>query len=282
MCRLYGFRATEPTKVECTLVYAQNALMAQSRQDLAGLSHGHGWGVAIYEDHQPLVEKQAWAAYHGEHFRRAAARIHACAALAHIRRATVGPAALENTHPFAHGSWAFAHNGTIPSFDRVRPQMLAATAPHHRAAIAGATDSEHLFRMLMTALDAESGETLTETVRQILVQIIDWCRAVDPAAAIGLNVMLTDGQQFVGSRWGRSLFYVERLGVHDCEICGFPHIWHDPRRDYRATVVASEPISHEAWTEVPEGSIFSIAPDMSLHIEPLLSATQMAEAAHEN
>ena len=25
MCRLYGFRANEPTKVECTLVYAQNA-----------------------------------------------------------------------------------------------------------------------------------------------------------------------------------------------------------------------------------------------------------------
>ena len=37
MCRLYGFRANEPTKVECTLVHAQNALIVQSREDLAGL-----------------------------------------------------------------------------------------------------------------------------------------------------------------------------------------------------------------------------------------------------
>ena len=27
MCRLYGFRANEETKVECTLVHAQNALL---------------------------------------------------------------------------------------------------------------------------------------------------------------------------------------------------------------------------------------------------------------
>lgn len=269
MCRLYGFRASEPTKVECTLVYAQNALMEQSRQDLAGLSHGHGWGVAIYEDHQPVVEKQAWAAYHGEHFRRAAARIHACATLAHIRRATVGPAALENTHPFAHGVWAFAHNGTIPHFDEVRPRMLGATAAPHRAAIGGSTDSEHLFRMLMTAVEAAPGQALTDTLGRTLARIIGWCRDIDAEAPIGLNVMLTDGHQFVGSRWGRTLYYVEREGVHDCEICGFPHIWHDPSRDYRATVVASEPISHEAWTEVPEGSVYRIEPDMTLHIEPL-------------
>jgi predicted glutamine amidotransferase len=270
MCRLYGLRATEPTKVECTLVYAQNALMSQSRQDLAGHSHGHGWGVAIYEDHMPRIEKQAWAAFHGEHFRQAAARIHARAVLAHIRRATVGPAAPENTHPFVHDRWAFAHNGTIPHFDTVRARMLEATAAPHRASIGGSTDSEHLFHMLLTAIEAAPTQPLTEVVRQTLKRIIDWCHSVDPTSPIGLNVLLTDGDQFVGSRWGRTLFYVERDGVHDCEICGFPHIRHHRDHNYRATVVASEPISHEAWQEVPEGSIFRIAPDMSLQLEPLL------------
>ncbi len=279
MCRLYGLRATEPTKVECTLVYAQNALMSQSRQDLAGLSHGHGWGVAIYEDHLPGVEKQAWAAYHGEHFKRAAARIHACSVLAHIRRATVGPAALENTHPFTHNQWAFAHNGTIPHFDTVRPLMLAAMAPRHRAAITGSTDSEHLFRMLMTAIEAAPERPITEIIRHTLTQVIDWCHTVDVGSRIGVNILLTDGQQFAGSRWGRTLYYVERHGVHDCEICGFPHIWHHPDRDYRATVVASEPISHEAWTEIPERSIFRIEPDMSLRIEPLLVPASTVDKA---
>jgi predicted glutamine amidotransferase len=111
MCRLYGFRATEPTKVECTLVHAQNALMVQSRRD----RHGHGWGIATYEDHRPRVERHA---------------------------------------------------------------------------------------------------------------------------------------------------------VQDCEICGFPHIHHTAGHDYRALVVASEPISREEWREVPEHSIHSVTPDMCLRSEP--------------
>ena len=121
MCRLYGFRANEATEVECSLVHAQNALMHQSREDLAGYSHVHGWGVAAYENAQPHVERQAWAAYYGEHFRRAAARIYARTVLAHIRRATVGEPGLENTHPFAEGHWTLIHNGTVPSFGAVKP-----------------------------------------------------------------------------------------------------------------------------------------------------------------
>lgn len=34
MCRLYGFLANERTKVECSLVHAQNALLHQSRADI--------------------------------------------------------------------------------------------------------------------------------------------------------------------------------------------------------------------------------------------------------
>lgn len=269
MCRLYGFRANEPTKVECTLVHAQNALMVQSRQDMAGHSHTHGWGVATYEDHHPHVERQAWAAYHGEHFRRAAARIYAQTVLGHVRRATVGPAALENTHPFSHGPWVLIHNGTLPKFDQIRDSMLAAMTPGHREAISGVTDSEHLFRFLMSLYEAKPGQPLLKTVRAGVSRVIEWCRLADPDARIGLNIILTDGDTLVGTRWGRGLHYVERDGIYDCEICGFPHIHHDPKLPYRAVVVASEPVTHEIWTEVPEGSIYAISADVHLHIEPL-------------
>lgn len=269
MCRLYGFRASEQTKVECTLVHAQNALMVQSRGDLEGLTHGHGWGVATFEDHEPQVERQAWAAYHGEHFRRAAARLYARTVLAHVRRATVGPAALENTHPFSHGRFAFAHNGTVPRFSEVRPQMLSAVSAEHRAAIRGVTDSEHVFRLLMTLRDRDAGLPLLEILRSGARQVIEWSAAIAPEAPIGLNLMLTDGQELAGTRWGRTLFYVERDGVYDCEICGFPHIHHEPGRSYRAVVVASEPLTHERWNEVPERSIYRVTPEFSLHIEPL-------------
>ncbi|MDJ0945144.1 MAG: class II glutamine amidotransferase [Kiloniellales bacterium] len=269
MCRLYGFRATEESKVECTLVHAQNALMVQSLEDLKGYTHAHGWGVAAYEDHRPLVEKEAWAAYHGEHFHRAAARIYARTVLAHVRRATVGLAIPDNTHPFVHETIAFAHNGTVPHFDALRPRFLNAMSDPQRAALRGTTDSEHVFRLLMTLRSRSPDLTLAELLRQGARLVFDWCQARDPAAKIGLNLLMTDGAEIAGTRIGRGLFYVERDGVYDCEICGFPHIHHVPSRDYRAVVVASEPITRETWQEVPADSLIRITPQAELVIQPL-------------
>lgn len=267
MCRLYGFRASAATKVECTLVHAQNALMVQSRGDSTGQSHTHGWGIAAYENGQPQVERKAWAAYHGEAFRKTAAALRARTVLAHVRQATVGDPALENTHPFSHGRWSLAHNGTVPNFQDVRPHLLAAMTPEHRAAIAGATDSEHLFHYLLSQHEQTTQKPLLETLRSGVRQVIDWCRQVDGTAPIGLNLILSDGDELVGSRWGRSLYGVERDGVQDCEVCGFPHAEGATPGGYRAVVVASEPISREDWIEVPEGSVYQVTADYRLSIE---------------
>ena len=269
MCRLYGFQATEPTKVECTLVHAQNALMVQSRRDREGLSHGHGWGVATYEDHHPRVERQAWAAYHGEHFQKAAARIHSRTVLAHVRRATVGLPAMENTHPFTWAQWAFAHNGTLPRFTKLRPKILDAIAPERRSLIEGVTDSEHVFHLLLTLYEREPELPLLEIVRRGVRQIACWYEEMGGIEKIGLNVLLTNGEQLAGSRWGRSLYRTERDSIRDCEICGFPHVHHTPGQPYRAVVVASEPITHETWLEIPERSVYTVTPAMTLHIEPV-------------
>ncbi len=272
MCRLYGFHATEPTKVECTLVHAQNALMAQSRSDLENVSHSHGWGVATYPESEeaPELERQAWAAHHGEHFQRAAARAYAETVIAHVRRATVGVAALENTHPFMHGRWVFAHNGTVPRFDAVRERLLGEIAPAHRALIKGQTDSEHLFRYALTLLEAGEAAGPRDAVSRVVKDVVAMIREVAPGDPIGLNLMLTDGDRLAGTRLGRTLVYVARDGVYDCEICGFPHIHHDPRTQYRAVVVASEPITSEPWREVPEGSLWRVNLD-----EPGLEITDL-------
>lgn len=269
MCRLYGFRANEPTKVECALVHAQNALMAQSRRDRSGESHLHGWGVATYENGLPHVERQAWAAYHGEHFRRAAARAYARTVLAHVRAATVGPPALENTHPFSSGPWSFVHNGTIPAFHRIRPAMRDAMSEHHRGAIRGDTDSEHLFHFILSLHEQQPARPLEQTVRAAVHQVLAWCRAEAPSLAAGLNVILTDGARMVGTRFGRSLFYLERQGLQSCDICGVPHVAHQPGRAYRSVEVASEPITDEPWMAVPEPALYSVTPAATLSVERL-------------
>ena len=269
MCRLYGLRATQPTRLECSLVQAQNALMAQSIQDREGMSHGHGWGVAEYSDGVPFVEKQAWAAYHGEHFKKTVARMYSRAAIAHIRRATVGQPGLENTHPFVHGVWLFAHNGTVPNFEQVRQRLLPELDELHRNEIHGTTDSEHVFRYLLTLWEGYPDRPLIETLRIGIEEIVAWAAEADPEARVSLNVLWTDGNTLVGSRLNRTLWYLERDGFVHCEICGKSHVHHDPKRPYRAVEVASEPITGENWLRIPNGAVFAVDPDMRLRIEQM-------------
>ncbi len=270
MCRLYAMHANEPTRVECGLVMAQNALMEQSKGDMEGLMHGHGWGVADYPDGVPIVENQTWAAFHGEHFKKAAARIYARTAVAHVRRATVGPTSIENTHPFVHGRWIFAHNGTVPFFDEVRFRMLGAMDPLHRVEVRGQTDSEHVFRYILSLFLRQPEAGLFESVRRGLDQIVGWCAEVDPDRAVGLNIVLTDGEHLIGSRLNRSLFHLSRDHLHVCTVCGRTHVKHEAKTAYRAVEVASEPVTiDEVWQEVPNGTVFRATEDFGLEMMPI-------------
>lgn len=269
MCRLYGFVATEATKVECTLVHAQNALMAQSRQDSRGFSHADGWGIAFHKGNRFSIERRAIAAYRGESFERAASRAHSRLVIAHVRRATVGEISLANTHPFAEGAWVFAHNGTVPNFAHIRERMLGEMTPSHRAAIRGSTDSEHIFRFLLSLQTLRPKQSPGEVLGDGLKSILAWSEDAGVTPSLGLNVLWSNGRTLLGSRLGRPLWYVEREGVRDCEVCGFPHVQHDPQRTYRACVLASEPISHEPWAEIPNEVVFTLDDDARIRFEPL-------------
>ena len=267
MCRLYGFRASEPTKVECTLVRAQNALVSQSRSDAAGRSHGDGWGIGYYRDGEGRVERRVAAAFEDLHFSVTAERVHSRTVVAHVRKATKGRNALENTHPFQHGRWMFAHNGTLTAFERLHPRLERDCDSDLLLARRGQTDSELIFYWLLSRMRREGMAPAEPHVE--LPRLVDLVRgatreldALNAAAGAEqpaqLNFILTDGAALVASRWRHPLNWVARQGIHDCEICGIPHIQHDESVDYRAVVVASEPISHEPWRELPDGGVLSV------------------------
>jgi predicted glutamine amidotransferase len=271
VCRLYALHANEPTRVECSLVKAQNALMRQSRRDADNLTHGHGWGVADYKDGLPMVEKQTWAAFHGEHFEKAAARVYAHTVVAHVRRATVGGTSKNNTHPFEHGRWIFAHNGTIPSFLKVRDRIMPHIDPLFRNDIKGTTDSEHIFYLLRSMQTKHPDIPLRQLLGIGLNRIVRWTRDVDPDAKPGLNVILTDGRELAGSRFGRTLWSLVRDRLHTCEFCGQTHVHHAQGHDYRAVEIASEPLTEENWQALPDEVVFSVDENYYLLMEPLSS-----------
>ncbi len=271
MCRLYGFRSSYPRKIECELIRAENSLLAQSLKDAHGHSHPDGWGLATHDGSTPRVVRQSEAAGQSEAFRWESAQVHSCTVLAHVRRATIGEIRPENTHPFSHGTWIFAHNGTLGAFAAMRERMLAAMTPSQRRAILGQTDSEHIFHFLLARVETQPKRPLIEAVRGGVNELVEWARREAPDSEIGLNFLLTDGRETVGARYGRTLWYTLRDRVHPCEVCGGAlHVEGVPPTDYHAIVVASEPITRsEPWEAFPEGAVFRIDPGAELQLELL-------------
>ena len=265
MCRYYGLRANMPTRVDWHLVRAPNSLLAQSRRDLSGFEHADGWGIAAYNGDGLQVQRRASAAHDGHAFCEAAERVEATTVLAHVRRATVGRVGLANTHPFTHGPFALVHNGTVPYFADIRPRLLDAMTSDHRAAIQGRTDSEHLLHLILS-MYALLGGSLFASLEAALRHVVALCRKIGQEPHLGLNILLTDGARMVGSRWRRTLHFLEQNGTA-------PLPGERPVRatdhDYRALIIASEPTNGSAWPEIPERSVFEVTPDLRLRIEPL-------------
>ena len=273
MCRLYGFIANEPTKVDCSLVFAQNALMQQSRVDSDGRDHADGWGIATYEQGRPAVQKKTTAAHSDRMFSTVAERIYSRVIVAHIRAATVGPTSLANTHPFISGQWTFAHNGTVSGFDQLADQLARETAGDLQQQRSGDTDSEQYFLWLLsrlrdreiTQLTGQASAEIVDLLTSSAGELAERCRKVAPDETPRLNFILTDGQGMVACRWNHSLHLVERQGLADCEICGIPHVHHHETTNHQAVAIASEPVTHEPWRELENQCVIMVDPGFALN-----------------
>ncbi len=262
MCRLYGITGNQPARVECALVEAQNALLKQSASDSRGIANPDGWGVGIYDHGSPAVYKSARAASHDVEFRDTAESVVSRAVIAHVRAATVGSNGLDNTHPFVHGPWLFAHNGTLAGFGELRPELEAEIPEHLLRQQRGETDSELMFlwllgRMRNHGLDPLSGARSVNHIVDLLAagvpELGQRAATITPEPA-RLNFLLSDGIHLGASRWGNSLYVTERVGRTDCEVCGATHLNGPGESRYRAIAIASEPMTREDWIEVADRS----------------------------
>jgi glutamine amidotransferase len=169
--------------------------------------------------------------------------------VAHVRDASVGPVAEANTHPFLHGHWLFAHNGTVARFRRVaavRRALEAEIDPGLRGCLRGDTDSERCFLLFLTSLAARVGpgaaatlehvrDALAETVA-VVIRIADRC-SEKPSS---LNLAVSDGRVLAVCRHGRALHVAAHVATSG------------------VFAVASEPIGPGPWREVPENGFVGI------------------------
>jgi glutamine amidotransferase len=257
MCRLLGMlsvRAASPawamSEAPCSLLRLSNARAGKFQSD--------GWGLGWFDGSAavPHLVKSRGATYREASLvRRSAADASGTAAIAHIRRAS-NPRklpkgkiqGLENTQPFTHGNFLFAHNGTV-NF----PVEFAPLLGPFRKNIRGVNDSEILFWLI--ARHQSRGKTFPDAyVAAIRDMRRAWRRLPASRRAIppfhGLNVVATDGQTLHAAT-----YFEEKPGDAPPALMrdGWPYWQLAYRADARGIVVASEPLDRNPrdWNRLP-------------------------------
>jgi glutamine amidotransferase len=241
MCQLLGMNANTPTD----LVFSFTGFSKRAEE------HKDGFGIAFFEDAgvRLFVDAQSAAlspvAEMVRHY-----PIHSPNVIAHIRKATQGRVALQNTHPFQRELWgrywAFAHNGDLKNH---APRLHGAFHP------VGNTDSEFAFCWLMQELaKAHAGlpsiAELTATLAELVPRV---------AAHGTFNFMLSNGQA-LWAHCSTNLHYL--LRQHPFQAA---HLQDDDMSvDFarvttpadRVAVVVTEPLTaDEAWVAFKPGEL---------------------------
>jgi glutamine amidotransferase len=237
MSRVLGCVATEPVSLRDDLLGAENSLIRQARE------HDSGWGMAVYkrgEGEQPNCVHFTDPAHEDPEF-LAATELRGRLFNVHVRRATVGGLAPENTHPFCLGNYTFSHNGTV-----VESHRLAEPGAQPAA---GTTDSELLFRHLMHDFDpARPVECLRHTVEA----------AIDRSAFSGLNLLFSDGERLYAYRLGvLELHWLARPGrlLVSSERLTEDERWHSVQQDVLLVLDPRDPEEPHAERLVGDAAV---------------------------
>jgi predicted glutamine amidotransferase len=293
MCRLFGFRSNVVSRAHRSLIQAENAVAQQARR------HQDGWGIGYFLGSDAYVHKSHSGAADDGRFQLISERLRSHTFVVHVRNATVGSIDPFNSHPFRHGAWMFAHNGSLWGFEHHRPYLLDNTDDELKNLIFGATDSEHLFYYLLSALRRAGLPTdgrgpvdvshASEVLRAALGPLFLRAAAlgIDPPK---LNYILTNGKVFFAQRAGMELYLAsQKISCVDFDTCSepdkvcmggpIPSLSAMARRYARARrrcnhlIVASEPLSGEdVWEEIPDGWSISLDDKLQLRLHPPIEA----------
>ncbi len=149
MCRLFGMTSgTDPVSATFWLLDAPDSLEVQSRRNADGSGIGYFDAAA-----RPVLDKQPEPAFDDAEFLREAKQATSATFVAHVRWATAGGRAVENTHPFTMRGRIMAHNGGFGETERVDEQLGA-----YRKLVLGDTDSERYFALITQQTDAHGGD----------------------------------------------------------------------------------------------------------------------------
>ncbi|WP_293998032.1 class II glutamine amidotransferase [Sphaerotilus sp.] len=241
MCQLLGLNANTPT--DLVFSFTGFAHRAVQHKDGFGIAFFEGPGVRLFVDHLSAAESPV-----ADMLRRYPIRSRHI--VTHIRQATQGRVALENTHPFMRELWGrywvFAHNGNLVDF---QPKLHANFHP------VGDTDSERAFCWLLQELAKNHARMpsipdLTQTLAELVPQI---------ARHGTFNFLLSQGEA-LWAHCSTKLHYVQRHHPFPCAQLQDADLTVDfadlTTPQDRVAIVVTEPLTcNEDWTALQPGEL---------------------------
>jgi glutamine amidotransferase len=244
MCQLLGMNCNTPTDI---------CFSFEGFHTRGGLTdvHRDGWGIAFFEgagcrlflDSKATIESPV-----AELVRKYPIR--SKNVIAHIRKATQGEVALENTHPFMRELWGrywiFAHNGNLKDF---APTLDGSFLP------VGRSDSERAFCWLLQNLRARfAGPPSREALFAVLREL------TFPIAAHGeFNYLLSNGDCLF-AHCATKLSYIVRQAPFSVAHLKDQDVTVDfsevTTPDDRVVLIATAPLTdNEAWHAMAPGTL---------------------------
>ncbi|MBP6012110.1 MAG: class II glutamine amidotransferase [Alphaproteobacteria bacterium] len=251
MCELFALSANATVDVKLSLG-------ALARHGGGTGPHRDGWGVAFGDGKDFRLFKEAGPAWNSPLIECLAAHpVRSRTVLAHIRHATRGPVAAENTQPFVRELGGmlrvFAHNGNLGAADPADASRVPRFMP------VGETDSEAAFCSL---LNEATGEPAKPLPFELFARFAKRARDKGPA-------------NFIYAEPGRLLVHADRRTQASGAIEP-PGLWMLGRScmaepppaspvtvgataDTVVALFASVPLTGEAWVPIERGTIIEAA-----------------------
>ncbi|MBI4057483.1 MAG: class II glutamine amidotransferase [Elusimicrobia bacterium] len=265
MCRLFGQISSSPLKAEDFLAQESCSLLRQSFANPKNLQKD-GWGIGYYVNQrarQAVVVKSPRPLFEQKNFfQRLANQTRSKIIISHIRNASNPRGipkkqliSLNNSQPFHHKNYLFAHNGTV----EIPDEVFSFLGPYQKK-ILGKNDSEIYFWQLIKFVESYgSVPRAMKAAVQELWGIWRGCQArysKKKYPYTGLNTLLSDGNSLY------ALCHYPSANKNACALCAPDRPWGKmcfTRRGPRM-LVSSEPMDFQTWDSFHDPEILILTP----------------------
>ena len=215
MCRVLAFIGPE-TPLENLLLTPENSLVNQALDpeshpelQLAGWGFG-AWGEHLAHPEKPFIYRRPMAAFYDDNLERIVPSLRASTMLAHVRAAAYDAKVVladENCHPFSFEGtrWIVAQNGYLPGWQLLQRELLQHCKDGYLKQMAGSTDTEFIYVLLLSLLEGDSDEDVQRAVEELIRLVAGAMDKLDLPGLTKLKLALVSQDRIIGVNAGLGL-----------------------------------------------------------------------------